>query len=521
MFGLRFEAQAPVIESNPNRTDIACFVGFIGRRQTQVPAVITRWLAERNWTVAHLGREPLEALLDVPVPIDTWDVFDHLFAWEARPLDISGQIATSYLGAAVRSFFAQGGRKCYVVRVGEPWNLLVPPTASGSRQERMLTRLSQLMPGYPLRSRASPVEQESWRGIGHLFGLPDVSFLCLPDLADSVGIEAHVAELPEPLPGPPEQFVECSEPVRVPLPDRQARFFQAPRCDDTGYDAWVNALRVAGDIIARYQREVQLIAAVPIPAPGSDADRDLLTFLDDRGRGPLALSLSRVARGVSSAFVQLAYPWVRTPGSVRMPEQLESPDAVLAGILARNALTRGAFRSAASLNSGDVYDVYPALERDTLWCGHPRDNGTGAYALVQRVSLFGRTPGGLRLLSDVTTSLDERYRPANVNRLVATIVRAARRLGEDVVFEASSELLWLRMRERLEHLLRRLLRVGALRGAIPAEAFQVRCDRSTMSQQDIDEGRVIAEVVFEAAAAIEQITVVLALDEGGQVSLVG
>ena len=40
-----------------------------------------------------------------------------------------------------------------------------------------------------------------------------------------------------------------------------------------------------------------------------------------------------------------------------------------------------------------------------------------------------------------------------------------------------------------------------------------------MSQNDIDNGRVIAQVQFDAAAAIEQISVVLAMDEGGQASL--
>jgi phage tail sheath protein FI len=61
--------------------------------------------------------------------------------------------------------------------------------------------------------------------------------------------------------------------------------------------------------------------------------------------------------------------------------------------------------------------------------------------------------------------------------------------------------------------------IGALGGASPAEAFQVRCDRSTMTQNDIDNGRVIARVEFVAASPIERITVVLAMDEGGQVSL--
>jgi phage tail sheath protein FI len=100
------------------------------------------------------------------------------------------------------------------------------------------------------------------------------------------------------------------------------------------------------------------------------------------------------------------------------------------------------------------------------------------------------------------------------------IVRAARTLGEDSAFEPSSEQTWADTRARLDALLDALFQGGALQGATAADAFTVRCDRSTMSQSDIDNGRVIAEVVFQAAAPIERLTVVLALDEGGQVSLV-
>jgi len=61
---------------------------------------------------------------------------------------------------------------------------------------------------------------------------------------------------------------------------------------------------------------------------------------------------------------------------------------------------------------------------------------------------------------------------------------------------------------------------GALTGAFSSDAFEVRCDRSTMTQVDLDAGRIIAQVQFTAASPIERITVVLAMDEGGQVTLV-
>jgi phage tail sheath protein FI len=158
--------------------------------------------------------------------------------------------------------------------------------------------------------------------------------------------------------------------------------------------------------------------------------------------------------------------------------------------------------------------VTPGLSREQM------SIETGGLSLPERCSILGPTPDGLRLLSDVTTAGNETYRPAAVNRLVSVIVRAARRLGEDSAFEPSSESTWADVRGRLGELLRALFRTGALQGATAPDAFQVRCDRSTMSQADIDNGRIIAEIEFQAAAPVERLIVVLALDEGGPVSLI-
>jgi hypothetical protein len=646
MNGLFFEDQVPVIASPPNRADIACFVGLVGRRNSALPGNLGRWLYEQGWTVPPYGRsgpprfrvggivnpagliiklraalDPVsqfihshldddtlgmlqdfdglgppsvilesalvrqlndlletedlyheetfqnvmlsaetesliaqtlnpeqlkqlnymllsqaypreiggsimtvvDELLDLPVPIDTWEMFDWLFTWEGRPIDESErQTCTTYMGAAVRSFFSQGGRKCYVVRVGDP----LPLTADrDTRQEQV----AKIIPGHPVHFDPSPEDRASWRGVGHLFGLPDASFLCMPDLGDLFAADHEQVNLDVEQPAPPpEQFVECSEHEPQAPEDNLARRFPAPRCDEAGYRDWAHALWLVANMISRQQREVQLVAAVPIPRQGTRAEGNLLDFLltnpEDMtaGRGPLAASPSTQLGGLSSAFVQLAYPWVATPGSGNLPEGIESPDAVLAGMLARNALTRGSFHSAAGLGTADVHDIYPRLPRHQL-VGLPRGGAAlkliSGRSLLERVSLFGQTASGLRLLSDVTTSLDESYRQACVNRLVSTIVRAARRLGEESVFEASGERLWLQLRQRMSDLLKGLLAAGALRGSKPADAFQVRCDRSTMSQNDLDQGRIIAYVQFDAAVPIERITVALAMDEGGQVSL--
>ena len=530
---LVFESRPAALALAPNRADIACFVGYVARRaDAVVPAPLREWLEEQGWRRGPYARPSVAALLDVPIPIDAWATFDALFAWDERPVDPDARDAatsTTYLGAAVRSFFAQGGRTCYVVRVGEPWPLsdAAEPWRldAGPRAvmvlERRRTRIGALVPGFGASAPASPADPTTWRGVAHLYGLPEVSFLCLPDLAD---ICASLPEPPDdavPLRAVPEVFVACADGRDV-RPERHsvAARYPAPRCDDEGYTTWGRAVAMAATIVQRRQREVQVVAALPLSARGTPAAGDLDGFV---ARTFLRPPLGSGPGILASSFIQLVFPWVRTPGSANLPEGLESPDGVLAGVLARSALTRGSFRSVAGQPLAEVYDVEPLLRRDQT---DPQLNGGRSIdpgrvpRLAERVSLLGRSPAGLRVLTDVTASHDPAYRPAGVHRLVSSIVRAARRLGEDVTFEPSGERLWARVEAQVTGLLEGLYRSGALRGVDAAEAYRVRCDRTTMTQADIDAGRAVVEVQFEAAMPIERITVVLALDAAGQVLLV-
>ena len=482
MSGLRFQIRQRIAPSAPRRADIACFVGFAARRGSgPLPAALRDWLTVAGWLDAPTARPGAEDLRDVPVPVDSWEDFQQLFLWERRGNDPR---VGSYLGAAVRSFFAQGGARCYVVAVAE-----APPHDAPMATRQAL--LEQLLPGYPGVLSPSPVDPASWRGIGHLCGLPDVAMLCVPDLAELLGVENLPPPLaPPPSTPPPEVFVDCVPTPPSPPADEAVAALAAPRCDAAGYGQWARILGALADWLGRFRREVQVLAAVPLPTAGID--------------NPLALAETA---NLDSRFLQLVYPWVRGDDPAPLPAGLESPEGLLAGVLARSILARGAFRSAAGSGLRGVQALEPAL-------------GEAQQAvLVRRVSLLGATPTGLRLLGDITTSSDPTHHPAPVVRLLGVLLREARRLGETAVFETSGERLWGRLRNRLESLLLALYGAGALRGASPAEAFQVRCDRSTMSQNDIDNGRVVARVVFAPALPIEQITVVLSLASDGAVSL--
>ena len=62
------------------------------------------------------------------------------------------------------------------------------------------------------------------------------------------------------------------------------------------------------------------------------------------------------------------------------------------------------------------------------------------------------------------------------------------------VFEPNGPALWANVRDAVSSFLFTEWRNGALLGANPDQAFFVRCDRSTMTQADLDNGRMVCEV---------------------------
>jgi phage tail sheath protein FI len=119
----------------------------------------------------------------------------------------------------------------------------------------------------------------------------------------------------------------------------------------------------------------------------------------------------------------------------------------------------------------------------------------------------------------VTTSNEPSYRLASISRTIGLVLRAARNIGDAYVFETSGARLWHRIAASMRDVLAALQAAGALSGGGSGDAFQVRCDRSTMTQQDIDNGRVIVQVMLIPAGTIETMRIQLTMGKGRQVSL--
>jgi phage tail sheath protein FI len=105
-------------------------------------------------------------------------------------------------------------------------------------------------------------------------------------------------------------------------------------------------------------------------------------------------------------------------------------------------------------------------------------------------------------------------------RLTHRLVRAMRRVAEPLVFEPNGPELWSALARGVTTVLVEAYRSGALRGANPAEAFTVRCDSDTTTDEDQGVGRVVCEVAFVPANPMEVITIRLLLAPDGRLEVI-
>jgi phage tail sheath protein FI len=107
---------------------------------------------------------------------------------------------------------------------------------------------------------------------------------------------------------------------------------------------------------------------------------------------------------------------------------------------------------------------------------------------------FRRDNRAIRSYGGRVITSDPDWKYVNVRRLLIFIEASIDRGLQWVVFEPNAEPLWARVRRTIGDFLTTVWRNGALEGTAPEEAYFVRCDRSTMTQTDIDLGRLIAVI---------------------------
>ncbi len=198
---------------------------------------------------------------------------------------------------------------------------------------------------------------------------------------------------------------------------------------------------------------------------------------------------ARTARSrLDSKYGAIYYPWVRfpnplaRPGVEIIPREIDvPPTGFVCGIYARNDVERGVHKAPAN----EVVRGALRFEIDVTRGEQEVLNPIG-------VNCLRYFPGrGYRVWGARTVSSDPEWKYVNVRRYFNYLEHSIDRGTQWVVFEPNGDRLWANVRETVASFLYNEWRTGALLGRTEEEAYFVRCDRSTMTQNDIDNGRLI------------------------------
>jgi len=217
----------------------------------------------------------------------------------------------------------------------------------------------------------------------------------------------------------------------------------------------------------------------------------------DSGEGPGTSAVRNLRAGFDSTFAALYYPWVRSRDPITGQDIALPPSGFVAGIYARSDIEKGVSKAPANqaVNSASGLEVLlNDMQQEPL-------NREGINCLR---SFEGR---GVLVWGARTLSSDPEWKYVSLRRYCAYVEHSIDCGMPWTVFEPNGEALWAAVRRNIEDFLRNEWRNGALPGAKPEAAFFVRCDRSTMTQSDLDSGRLVCLVGMATLRPAESVIV--------------
>ena len=212
----------------------------------------------------------------------------------------------------------------------------------------------------------------------------------------------------------------------------------------------------------------------------------LVAHCENLGSRFAVLDLPREARKVQDIlnhrdmfdtnYAALYHPWLEIFDPLDKKNIAIPPSGSILGIYARSDNTRGVHKAPAN----EVVRACVGLDTPL--------NPKG-------VNLIRAFPGqGIRVWGARTATSNASWKYVNVRRLFIFIEESIKANTNWAVFEPNDEQLWVRVKRTIDVFLTGLWRNGSLAGSSTSEAFFVDIGRSTMSQDDIDNGRLICVI---------------------------
>lgn len=186
---------------------------------------------------------------------------------------------------------------------------------------------------------------------------------------------------------------------------------------------------------------------------------------------------------IDSSYAAMYHPWIQISDKATKKPAYIPPSGAVMGIYARTDSQRG---------------VHKAPANEVVYCTGLKTNYTKAEQDIlnpEGINLIRTIPGqGIRVWGARTASSNSAFRYVNVRRLFIYVEESIKANTNWVVFEPNDTTLWARVRITVSTFLENMWRGGMLAGSSPSEAFYVEIGSSTMSKDDIANGRLICNI---------------------------
>lgn len=189
------------------------------------------------------------------------------------------------------------------------------------------------------------------------------------------------------------------------------------------------------------------------------------------------------------------FPWLLSTDPVTAQTVAIAPSGFVAGVFARTDVARGVWKAPAGIATGILNTIGPVASGIVTDAQHGELNSTQSVNCLRQFAALGTVVFGARtLVGNNSAYAQSRYVP--VRRMTLFLEQTLLANLRWVVFEPNDDPLWTAIRLSVESFMLGLWTQGALQGATPAAAFQVKCDSSTTTPDNQAQGIVNIVVAF-------------------------
>ena len=205
----------------------------------------------------------------------------------------------------------------------------------------------------------------------------------------------------------------------------------------------------------------------------------------DSPQGAAVADVQQFAGQFSDTRLAIYYPWIwassLAPGGGQI---LLPPSGFVAGLYAYTDITRGVHKAPAN----EVVQEALSLELFINTAQQDVLNPLG----INCIRFFPSR--GYRVWGARTLSADPQWQYVNVRRYFLYLEHSIADSTSWVVFEPNGEALWASVAGSVSDFLYNEWTNGRLLGDKPSDAYFVRCDRTTMTEADLENGRLICVI---------------------------